>query len=207
MSVELKTRRGPLARREDVHVSEEDLTRIVGQRLRRSRLERNKTLEQVATAAGITRAFLSQVERGESSVSLASLLRICNALSITVGSLFERPKAVEPLRLNDRVPTYLGGHGVVDYILTSDSETRVQVLEAHVSPKGASGEDYYTVDADLQFMLVTRGSIEVDVQGRGATVLEQGDATCWSPRHPYRWRNPSSRGSAVVIFVVVPAVY
>ena len=40
---------------------------------------------------GLTKGFLSRVERDMTSPSVASLITLCDVLSISVGSLFEAP--------------------------------------------------------------------------------------------------------------------
>ena len=48
----------------------------LGQRLRARRKEIGKTLQQVATEASLTVGFISQIERGISTPSLASLYNV-----------------------------------------------------------------------------------------------------------------------------------
>ena len=62
---------------------------MVGRHLREARLRGKLTLAAVASAAGVTRSFVSAVERGETSPSIGSLYRICDVLGISMSSLFE----------------------------------------------------------------------------------------------------------------------
>ena len=71
-----------------------------GARLRAARRARGLTAQQVAAAVGVTKGFIAQIERGEASPSVATLLRICDALGLAVGSLFETPRSA---RLSFRV--------------------------------------------------------------------------------------------------------
>lgn len=179
----------------------------MGPRLRQRRHEQGLTLQQVADMTGLTRAFLSRVERKGSSVSLDSLVRICAALGMTVASLFEQPTVIEPLRLTERKPSYFGGEGVVDYLLTGAEERRCQVLETEVEPLGSPGREFYTIDAEVLLLLVLSGTVIVELEGINAFRLSAGDSFYWTPRQPYRWSNPSSRDPASVLWVVVPAVF
>ena len=52
----------------------------LGQRLRGRRKEIGKTLQQVASESGLTVGFISQIERGISTPSLASLYNVAKAL-------------------------------------------------------------------------------------------------------------------------------
>jgi len=179
----------------------------IGPRIRQRRREQGSTLQQVADATGLTRAFLSRVERNGSSVSLDSLVRICAALDMNVAALFEQPTVVEPLRLAERKPSYFGGEGVADYLLTGAEERRFQVLETEVEPLGSPGHEFYTIDGDVLFLLVLDGSVIVELEGIGAFRLAGGDSFYWSPRQPYRWSNPSAVDTASVLWMLLPAVF
>ena len=61
----------------------------VGERLQALRRFRRCTLREIAQRSGLSESFLSQVERGRSSASIASLRRIANALGVSMADLFE----------------------------------------------------------------------------------------------------------------------
>lgn len=68
----------------------------IGERLRRYRRAANKTLNQVATEAGLTASFLSQAERNLTGVSISSLARIAGSLGIPLNTLFDQPTQPQP---------------------------------------------------------------------------------------------------------------
>jgi transcriptional regulator with XRE-family HTH domain len=57
-------------------------------RLKRLRELKGVTLEELATRAGLTKSYLSKVERGISVPSIATALKVADALSVGVGDLF-----------------------------------------------------------------------------------------------------------------------
>lgn len=65
---------------------------VAGPRLREARLRRGLSLSDVAQAAGVTKGFLSLAERAKTQISVPTLLRICDALDIKLGSLFDYPR-------------------------------------------------------------------------------------------------------------------
>lgn len=69
----------------------ERLYAAVGARLRRARLERRLSQEEVAESAGTTAAFLGQIERGERRPSLLTFVQLARALREPVGSLVDEP--------------------------------------------------------------------------------------------------------------------
>jgi transcriptional regulator with XRE-family HTH domain len=67
----------------------------LGERLRALRTTRGLTLERLATQCGLTRGYLSLVERNLKTPSVAALLRLTEALSTEIGALFNARPAVQ----------------------------------------------------------------------------------------------------------------
>jgi transcriptional regulator with XRE-family HTH domain len=174
----------------------------IGKRLRGIRAERGLTLQQVAAASGLTRAFLSQLERGETSASVSSLYRICAALGVELQDLFEPPQS-SLVRASERRASFLGGTGVVDYLLTPESERRAELIETHLQPGGAADEELFTRPGDLVIAHVRHGKLEIRLDAEVIT-LGEGDTLTFDPTVPHTWCNPSKRARAVVLFVNLP---
>ena len=68
---------------------ESGFNRRLGRRLRAVRQAAERTLDQVSERAGITPAQLSQIELGKTATSTWTLSRICAALRVRLGRLFE----------------------------------------------------------------------------------------------------------------------
>jgi len=60
----------------------------VGQNVKQARLLKKMTQEQLAEGIGKSTNFISLVERGESGVSLSTLVDICNVLQIDSSLVF-----------------------------------------------------------------------------------------------------------------------
>jgi DNA-binding XRE family transcriptional regulator len=56
----------------------------IGARLRAARQARGLTLDKVAAATGVTKGFLSRLERDDVSPSVASLVAVCDVLGVRV---------------------------------------------------------------------------------------------------------------------------
>jgi transcriptional regulator with XRE-family HTH domain len=176
-----------------------------GSRLRAARRARGLTTQQVAEAAGVTKGFIAQIERDETSPSVATLLRVCDALGIEVGSLFESPRS-DLVRVADRTRIDFGGNGVTDWLLSPDPDVPLQVLYSEIEPGGGGGDEAYTLAADREFVFVIAGSLRVTV-GNVEHMLEPGDALTFSPREPHTWANASATKPATVLWVMSPSPY
>jgi transcriptional regulator with XRE-family HTH domain len=78
------------------------LRTAIGTVLRRLRLAQGRTLQDVADAAGVSMAYLSEVERGRKEVSSELLAVICRALGIALPDLLDEVRS-ELLRSAPRV--------------------------------------------------------------------------------------------------------
>ena len=65
------------------------VTTRIGERIRGLRLERGYTLSALAKEAGLSEAFLSRLERGLASASVASLVQLADKLGLSMQDLFE----------------------------------------------------------------------------------------------------------------------
>ncbi len=60
----------------------------IGQRVRAARLSRGMTKEALAEAAETSTQFLSQIEKGEQSMTMMKFKRLCKALGVSSDSCF-----------------------------------------------------------------------------------------------------------------------
>lgn len=79
--------------------SDQGLLTIIGQFIQETRLQQNKTQQQVAEAAGINRSTVSQIEKGHGG-TLLSLLQVLRVLEqLPVLSAFEVEHKISPLQI------------------------------------------------------------------------------------------------------------
>lgn len=64
------------------------LARRVGLRVRALREARNVSQEQLGDLAALHRTFIGRVERGETNITVLSLMRICEALDVSLKEFF-----------------------------------------------------------------------------------------------------------------------
>lgn len=60
---------------------------IIGERIKNARKEKNMTQEKLAEQIGVSIAFLSRIERGNSQVNIKRLSQICKILDLTEGEI------------------------------------------------------------------------------------------------------------------------
>ena len=60
---------------------------IIGERLKKARIDKNMTQEKLAEQIDVSVAFLSRVERRTSHINLKRLTQICEILGVSEGSI------------------------------------------------------------------------------------------------------------------------
>jgi transcriptional regulator with XRE-family HTH domain len=176
----------------------------IGAQLRAARLAARKSMAEVAGQAGLTKGFLSKLERDLANVSVASLIRICGALDISVGSLFQASRG-EVVRRDAYPPINFGGTGVREYLLTPSGEKRVQAILSDIEPGGGSGDEPYALPADVEFVFVLAGQLQISLAGEHVT-LEQGDAFTFPAGSQHTFRAVWAADRTRVLWVFSPAL-
>ncbi|MGW9413020.1 helix-turn-helix domain-containing protein [Arthrobacter cupressi] len=174
----------------------------IGSRIRAARQSQRLTIEQVAEATGLTKGFLSRVERDLTSPSVASLVTLCQVLSVSIGDLFAAPET-HLTRRDDGPKISLGGEGIVERLLTARSERRLQIIRAVIEPRGRGESELYAVDCDVDVLHVTKGRIQLILSNEKYD-LGEGDTLSFPGREPHTWVNPTDE-TVEVLWILVPA--
>jgi DNA-binding transcriptional MerR regulator/uncharacterized cupin superfamily protein len=175
----------------------------VGPRLRRLRLRRGYSLARVARAASVSVGFLSALERGQMSASVATLRRLARFYRLNILSLFD-PTEANPGRVRPQERKVLEAGPGVRMELLSWGNT---VMEPHlfrVSPSAGSGESYS--HEGEEFLFILRGCLEISLDGGEAHRLEEGDSFYFESSAQHRWSNPGKK-EAWVLWVNTPPTF
>jgi transcriptional regulator with XRE-family HTH domain len=175
----------------------------IGDRLRAARQFQNLTIDEVATASGLTKGFISRVERDQTSPSVATLVALCQVLSISVGSLFEEPKT-DHVRAEDAPTVDLGGIATEERLLTPRGQSLLQLIKSEIAPGGNGGDALYTVNCEIEVVHVIKGSITITLPEKTIR-LGTGDSLTFPGRVPHLWKNSSNHSPATVIWIISPA--
>ena len=173
--------------------------------MRSLRRERGLTIEQLAAATGLTKGFISQLERDRTAPSLSSIARICDALGVRLSTIFEGEPEPALVRRNDRAAMD-GGPPSENYLLSSRDEKRFQAIESYVAPGGGAGDELHSLPGEMEFVYVLEGELELQV-GDETHRLGQGDALTYPLSKPHTWRNASNDAPARILWISTPNPY
>ncbi len=175
----------------------------IGARLRAARLSQKLTIEAVAEATGLTKGFISRLERDAAAPSVASLVAVCEAIGLRVGALFDPPETAV-VRAGEGRPISFGAAGAEETLLTPGTQQQVEVIHSELAGGGHGGEELYTLDCDTEFVFVVGGSLDLVLEDETVT-LGPGDAMTLPGRTPHTWRNQSAEQPCEVLWVLSPA--
>ena len=178
----------------------------VGERLRELRLFRRCTLRTIAERAGVSESFLSQVERGRSSASIASLRRIADALGVTMADLFDPDGNPSPqvLKRDERPALSFGVLGR-KLLLTPRPLHHLEVFVGELDVGGSTGDQPYAHGDSEELFVVLSGSVELELGGE-LHDLERGDSIDYRSSTPHRVVNTGDR-LAEVMWIISPPSY
>ena len=187
-----------------LHPAPTTSTPLIGAKLRSTRRAQGLTIAQLASATSLTTGFISRIERDATSPSVATLITICQVLSLPIGSLFD-PPSLEIVALDQAPLINLGGYNAVEKLLTPRNESRVQVLRSRLGAGATGGSELYTINCDLEVLHVLGGTVHLRFADRELT-LNEGDTITLPGREPHSWSNLSGQ-PAEVMWTIVPAAW
>jgi transcriptional regulator with XRE-family HTH domain len=178
----------------------------LSRRIRSLRQAKGMSLRTMAGISGVSVSFLSQVERGTASPSIATLIRMARALDETVASLFEPRTGGRLVRAGER-PTLVHPHRQWSEELLSPRDfTRLQLIRSTLAPHGSTGDDTLAYDAAETCVLVESGTLDVWMEGEEVMHLDAGDCLAFDPHQPHRLSNPGEEPT-VLLFASSPPTY
>ncbi len=212
-----------------------DLSRVIGAHVRTFRQQQGQTLRALSASSGLSVGFLSQLERGLTSIGLTTLRDLAHCLGHEITEFFDDRSSIDTDQAADG-----SDHGVA--IPTSPEGPREFLPDKYFTLTRASGEDtsqYISgvltyrmlsqraaglvlepmlvsiapggrlaeqeVHDGEEFAFVISGELTFTVAGT-AHVLREGDSLHLKSSIPHRLHNASDR-LTVVVSVVTPRLF
>ncbi|WP_031202386.1 XRE family transcriptional regulator [Mesorhizobium sp. LSJC269B00] len=176
---------------------------MLGQRLKSLRLGRRLSLRELAELTGTSASFISQLERGLTGASTASLNQMASALGVSVAMLFEDSAAGQRgVLLRSERPSLPPSDGCRKMLLSRPPLSDMEVYVGEFEIGGSTGPALYTHGDAHEMLVVLRGIVEVSL-GDVRHVLEEGDSIEYATSTAHRSENIGS-GRAEVMWIIAP---
>lgn len=200
----------------------------IGSRLKKLRTERGLSLRELARRTDVTASFLSQVERGTSSLSLDSLLRISDALDVSmIHFIGEERTDIEDVSVHldpipcdgdDRISCYspvvragcrprliLPPSGVEYELLVPDLGAGLEAILGRLAP-GTGNVARRLREPTEEFIYVLSGTLTVGLD-ENEHILNAGDSICFKGESLTKLACGSSEHETAWISVITPPVF
>lgn len=175
----------------------------VGSQLRQLRRKRDLSLSAVARATGVSVGFLSALERGQMSASVATLRRLADFYGINILALFD-PSEANPRHVQPGERKVLEAGPGVRMELLAWGHTIMEPHLFRIAPRAGSGESY-AHDGE-EFLYLLRGRLEITLGEREKHLLKSGDSFYFESNTQHRWVNPGKE-ETLAIWVNTPPTF
>ena len=181
----------------------ESIHRDLGSRLKHLRAARGWSLEALATASGVSRSMLSQIEREQANPTLAVTLRIARAFGLSLGELLEAPgagSAITVIRADDHAFHYRSDKDCrIRTLSPLNLEKDVEFYEVRLQPGGALRSSPH-FEGTREFLTVQKGRVRIE---SAADAEELGPGASASYRADVAHAIINAGKSEAVVFLIV----
>ena len=180
------------------------LVSLIGERVRARRRSREWTLDELAERSGVSRRMLVNVEQGAVNASIATLLRLSEALGIGLPALVApslEGSTLEVVRAGEREPLWTGERGGNAVLVAGITAPEVvELWDWTLGPGDAHASEPH-VAGTRELLCVVEGELSVSVAGEEAA-LRSGDAVSFpgDTVHGYRNDGPVTARFALTVF-------
>ncbi|WP_077302421.1 helix-turn-helix domain-containing protein [Virgibacillus pantothenticus] len=174
-------------------------------KIKNLRLEKEMTLKDLSEVTGLSVSFLSQIERGSSSLAITSLKKISDAFQINMASFFEEIENHNyALHKDEQKPFTIEGSGVKHVRLAGKfPERKLEPMLVTLPPKQPFIEKYSHPGEEFYFVL--KGMVIFRVEGM-EYVLNEGDTIHFPSEKVHEWKNPTEE-SSTLLSVLTPVIF
>lgn len=178
----------------------------IAKRFKELRMQQNLTLKELSEKTGLSISFLSQVERGTSSLAITSLKKIADAFNVPINYFFQswvnqnhhvKAEDVESFRIEGRTAEYgrlagqFSGRVLEPFMVVMDPGQSLGHTFSH------PGEE---------FCYILEGIVLVTLEGT-EYLVKAGDSIHFPSTMPHHLVNPSKDEKCSFISVLTPLIF
>ncbi len=170
-------------------------------RLKEARQRQGLSLEAVAKLSGVSRSMVSQIERGESSPTVATLWNLTRALQVDFAGLLDDTPVPGIALITAAQAPKIAGHGQgcqITILSPPEQAGRLEVYDIRLEPGGVLDSAPHGPGTREQ-VTVLSGHVEISA-GTETRFLDLDDTAHYRADQPHRIAAP--QGSARVFLIV-----
>lgn len=194
----------PIRRKSATRKTAASINENLGRRVKKLRVERGWSLEDLATASGVSRSMLSEIEREKANPTLTVTYRIAQAFGLSLQDLIETAESassIQIIRANERAQVFRSDRQCQIRTLSPlNLEKEIEFYELTLRPAGElRSQPHY--EGTREFLTVEEGSVRIE-SGRDTEEIGKGDSGTYRADVPHAIVN-TGKGAAVVFLVVI----
>jgi transcriptional regulator with XRE-family HTH domain len=178
----------------------------IGRAIRSARQQAEMSMRTLAARCGVSQPFLSEVERGMATPSIATLYRIATALGLTPSALLPRsgPGDVHVVRAHEgrRVPSSERSGSAVGRLVFSDDTKGTEVYE-YVTSRDEDLDVWFEHGGDKVLYLVS-GRLAIELEHHPTEHLGPGDCIIHPGDVAHRWIVESDEPVHLFLVIIRP---
>ena len=175
----------------------------IGAKIKRLRLQRGLTQEELADRCELSEGFISQVERDLTSPSIASLTDILECLGTDLPSFFSDPREEKIVFTEDDI--YVkedpdGLKGCIKWLVPSAQKNVMEPILVELGPGGATAEE--SPHEGEEFGYVLSGALKIAI-GERVVRAKKDESFYFLPTGPHSIKN-AGKTTARFLWISTP---
>lgn len=158
--------------------------------LKKTRTEKDLTLDETSHLTGVSKAMLGQIERGESTPTISTLWKISTGLKISFSELLNEGQDTNNIvKINELEPVYESNDKMILYnVFPFNPITGFEMFYIKLLP-GAQHSSAPHKSSTEEYVVVTEGILEIVVNGKKYE-LEAPAAMSFNADQYHEYNNP-----------------
>lgn len=174
----------------------------VGSEIRKLRKSKRMSIRQLADKSGLSTGLISQVERNKVVPSINAMLKIVDALDVTMGYFFDKEKDLSAIvRKDERYTIATNDESRIYELLTPIHDRKIQFML--ITLKGGAKTKGNAISHEGEECgYVIKGSMVVVIEGK-RYILHEGDSIYFDSSKPHIYESYNNEES-ISIWAMTP---
>lgn len=180
--------------------------KLIGKKLKSSRLKRDKTIQELAGMSRVSSNMISRIERGLTTPSVEILMKLADCLGLSLSYFVEEAEKgstviFTPAGQGEPIFFFEDKHQITS-LTQGLRDPGFSVFVDNLEPGCDSGEGGM-VHTGEEFAMVLEGGVDFLIDGE-VYQLGRGDSIGFKATLPHRWKNTADQQTKILWIVSPP---
>ena len=166
-----------------------DLGRIIAMNLKQLRTERSLTLGQLAKESGVSKAILSDMEKGESNPTINTIIKVSKGLNVPYSRLMEgvEPESTLVRQQETVMQANENHHDRIFCSFTTSPKRNFELFRVELDPNSSNVSIAHPPKSQ-EYLYVLEGELTLETETESYT-LHPGDSLGFASSVPHTYHN------------------